>query len=380
MEGTEGTFGEIHILTELVYMDPNDLKTSTSSHESSVGGVVKLKKKPLSVLPVTVSTTVCDAHDVLQAWWPLKRFSGQLLGSVFASHAELIILLQEHNSDYESFIEYRPYLGGVLFIPYWQLVSIVHISDATLMVTLTLRTHHQHSSPSRRFSKESTITTHDFLIGPTRAVELEIILLELRATSYFRLSLFHLLPILHRNEEHLIEKCFEESISIFSTLESNISDSIKQIKRSKADDQCHKATPDENILMSITQRKHIKAMLYINILRRKTCELLSSWISPDRLEYIEEGKQDGTALRDSRRSRLASKYGTRESEVRLRVEEELALMNKEMPLNLNDMERVSSQVEIIVRSASKALRTFFLCTTGKLTHVGIYTLYITSSY
>jgi hypothetical protein len=116
MEGSDFTYGEIHILTELVYVDPAELRAGREERPKL------LRKRPLATLPVCVTVSLRDAEDPSAVWWPAKHFNGELHGAVLCSFSHLFVRLDAAVLDlYRDFSEFE---RGVLEVPWWQVLPL----------------------------------------------------------------------------------------------------------------------------------------------------------------------------------------------------------------------------------------------------------------
>ena len=113
MEGNDYSYGEIHVLTELVYIDPIDLKKNPMAP-------AQLRKKPQTSITVSVDSFLRDVDDVHHVWWPCKSFSGIYQGVVLCSFAYLVIRTEEDVT--ADFQDYQELNGDAIFVPWWQVM------------------------------------------------------------------------------------------------------------------------------------------------------------------------------------------------------------------------------------------------------------------
>lgn len=205
-------------------------------------------------------------------------------------------------------------------------MSAVHISEASLIVTVALR----HIQPDQE-------AVHlDFLVGPTRAIDIETMILEQRSVCGFRLQLEKLFIVMSQDQELLAAKFLQESIGVQSSLETVISDCYKSIKTKS--NELAMLSSDAAIIARIQQRKYIKAMLYMTILRRK----ITSLIDQGYLPHV---------------------FG--EKEVYEFVSSDLFHIDETIPISSN-IDNFTTRIETIVTHAVTSLRKLFLCSIGQL--------------
>lgn len=115
MEDSDYSYGEIHILTELVYIDPNELKRNSSSP-------ALLRKKPPSSVSLSVDSFLRNVDDVRHVWWPCRSFMGINQGLALFSFAYVVLKIEENVIP--DFHDYQELSGTALFIPWWQVKEI----------------------------------------------------------------------------------------------------------------------------------------------------------------------------------------------------------------------------------------------------------------
>ena len=202
----------------------------------------------------------------------------------------------------------------------------MHISDVTLIVTVSLRPCNLHED----------LAVFDFLIGPTRARDLEAVILEQRSMSALRLQIQTLFSVLERLQQnsHLAEKFLEDAVSICGALEVLVVESLGALKVLNE----KKLVPDDIIQETMHERRHYKAIIYINALRVQCSSLVQSSLLPNLWE-------NGEAF--SLFDRL------------------MHVIDREHPLCM-DAGSIASRVDSIVYHAVKIVRQMILCHPGPI--------------
>jgi hypothetical protein len=200
---------------------------------------------------------------------------------------------------------------------------VVHVSDSTVIVTLRLRP---------RDEDVEAAEVH-LLLGPTRAVELETLMLELRGVCGFRLQIRNILLIPVRESASFAERFLSESAALFGSLETLLEPS-RELRRDDG-----RSVVDEKILSGVERRKAVKALLYIHALRRR-CGAL-----------IEEG-----ILRDCC------------PRMRALIDQELTEVEAEYPMAsvTTDIKALTGRIEAFASRAGNLLHRHLLCTNGRL--------------
>ena len=116
MEGNDYSYGEIHILTELVYIDPIELKRNSATP------VILLRKKPPSSISISVNSYLRNIDDVRHVWWPCRSFMGIYQGLALFSFAYVVLRVDE--AVLADFQDCHELSGSELFIPWWQVIGL----------------------------------------------------------------------------------------------------------------------------------------------------------------------------------------------------------------------------------------------------------------
>lgn len=125
MEG-QFNYGEIHILTEMVYLDPNDIKSGDPN-------LKVLRKRPVSSLPLAVESSLRMVEDLYNVWWPCRLFSGLELGAMFCGFSSMLLMVRASIVVSEQYTQYVEYEDGYLSVPWWQVLTfLIHIHIQTL--------------------------------------------------------------------------------------------------------------------------------------------------------------------------------------------------------------------------------------------------------
>ena len=204
----------------------------------------------------------------------------------------------------------------------------MHISDVTLILTFSLRPKDPQKEPALL----------DFLVGPTRAKDLEAVILEQRSLCAVRLQMQTLYAVSDRLTENrfLADKFLEDAVGLCGALEVLLLESLGELKKMSE----RKLSPDDAITEKMHERRHCKAILYINSLRAKCSALVQSGMLPDLWEN------------ENRATEAA--------------EQILSDIDHDCPVRL-DGQSIATRVDAIVSHAARFVRRLILCRAERIT-------------
>jgi hypothetical protein len=114
MEGLYN-YGEIHLLTERVFIDAIDIKNKNKTPQV-------LHKKPVSNMSLSLNTHLRQVGDLYTTWWPCRLFNGMQLGSILCGCSRLIVSLDVAIIAMNTYNVFEEYSEGYLIVPWWQVI------------------------------------------------------------------------------------------------------------------------------------------------------------------------------------------------------------------------------------------------------------------